>query len=233
MADPLPIVLVPGLGCSARLYREQIPAVWPFGAVTVAEHRRDDSMDGIARRILAAAPPRFALAGLSMGGFIALAIMRLAPERVARLALLDTNARADTPERTAERERFIALARRGKLAEVNAILTPRYLHPKRQQDESFKAIIRAMAEDVGVDGFERQQRAIMGRPDSRSMLASIRCPTLVLVGDSDAATPPHLSEEIANGIPGAGLTIVKECGHLSTLECPDEVNVALVEWLSA
>lgn len=233
MADPLPIILVPGLGCSARLYREQIPALWPFGPVTVADHRRDDTMDGIARRILAVAPPRFALAGLSMGGFIAFAIMRLAPERVARLALLDTNARADTPERTAERERFIALARRGNFAEVNAILTPRYLHPKRHQDETFKAIIRDMADDVGIDGFERQQRAIMGRPDSRAMLGTIRCPTLVLVGDSDAATPPELSEEIANAIPGAQLSTVKECGHLSTLECPDEVNQSLVKWLES
>jgi pimeloyl-ACP methyl ester carboxylesterase len=168
-----------------------------------------------------------------MGGFIALASMRLAPERVARLALLDTNARADTPERTAERERFIALAQRGRFAEVNATLTPRYLHPKRQKDETFKAIIRDMAEDVGVEGFVRQQRAIMRRPDSRPMLASIRCPTLVLVGDNDAATPPALSEEIADGIPGAKLTIVKECGHLSTLECPDEINAALIDWVNA
>ena len=111
-------------------------------------------------------------------------------------------------------------------------MTPRYLHPKRQTDESFKAIIRDMANDVGVEGFVRQQRAIIGRPDSRPMLKSIRCPTLVLVGDSDAATPPELSEEIANGIQGAKLTIVKECGHLSTLECPDEANAALVEWMS-
>ncbi len=233
MADPLPIILVPGLGCSARLYRDQIQALWPLGPVTVADHRRDDNMDGIASRILASAPPRFALAGLSMGGFIALAIMRQAPERVARLALLDTNARADTPERTEERERFIALAQRGRFADVNAALTPRYLHPKRQQDESFKTIIRDMAEDVGVEGFVRQQRAIMGRPDSRPMLGAIRCPTLVLVGDSDAATPPALSEEIANGISGAELVIVKECGHLSTLECPAEVNAAMIKWLGA
>jgi pimeloyl-ACP methyl ester carboxylesterase len=159
--------------------------------------------------------------------------MRLAPERVARLAFLDTNARGDTPERTAERERFIALAQRGNFSEVNATLTPRYLHPKRHHDETLRTIIRDMAEDVGVDAFVRQQRAIIGRPDSRPMLASIRCPTLVLVGDSDAATPPALSEEIANGIPGAELTVIKECGHLSTLECPGEVNAALLRWMSA
>src|SRR5579859_291422 len=102
-ADPLPVVLVPGLNCSARLYAEQIPALWQFGPVTVADHRRDDSMAGIARRILADAPPRFALAGLSMGGYIAFEILRQAPGRVAKLALLDTSARADTPEASAMR----------------------------------------------------------------------------------------------------------------------------------
>src|SRR5215472_18836149 len=103
MPDPLPIVLIPGLTCSARLYADQIPALWRFGPVTVADHTRDDSMAAIARRILAAAPPQFALAGLSMGGYIAFEIMRQAPQRVTRLALLDTSARADTPERLAQR----------------------------------------------------------------------------------------------------------------------------------
>ena len=97
MPDPLPIVLIPGLTCSARLYADQIPTLWRFGPVTVADHTRDDNMAAIARRILAAAPPRFALAGLSMGGYIAFEIMRQAPQRVAKLALLDTGARAETP----------------------------------------------------------------------------------------------------------------------------------------
>ena len=104
----LPIVLIPGLTCTARLYAEQIPALWPFGPVTVADHRRDDSMAAIARRILAAAPPRFALAGLSMGGYIAFEIMRQAPERVVKLALLDTGARGDTPEQTERRQILMA-----------------------------------------------------------------------------------------------------------------------------
>jgi pimeloyl-ACP methyl ester carboxylesterase len=232
MTDPLPLVLVPGLGCSARLYRPQIDALWRFGPITIADHTRDATMDGIAQRILAAAPPRFALAGLSMGGFVALAIMRHAPGRIDRLALLDTNARADVPERTAEREKFIAMAQAGKFAEVNAALTPRYLHPDHR-GEAFRKVVDEMAEDVGVDGFVRQQRAIMGRPDSRPMLGAIKCPTLVLVGDSDAATPPELSREIAEGIPGSKLVIVKDCGHLSTLEQPEAVNAAMADWLSA
>lgn len=232
MAAPLPLILVPGLGCSARLYSPQLDALWRFGPITVADHTRDETMDAIARRILADAPPRFALAGLSMGGFISLAMLRLAPERIGRLALLDTNARADVAERMAEREKFIAMAQAGKFAEVNAALTPRYLHPNHR-GEAFRKIVDDMADDVGADGFIRQQRAIMSRPDSRPMLANIKCPTLVLVGDSDAATPPELSKEMADAIPAARLVIVKDCGHLSTIEQPQAVNAAMAEWLTA
>jgi pimeloyl-ACP methyl ester carboxylesterase len=232
MAAPLPLILVPGLGCSARLYSPQVEALWPFGPITVADHTRDETMEAIARRILADAPPRFVLAGLSMGGFISFAILRLAPERVDRVAFLDTNARADVPERSAEREKFIALVQRGRFAEVNAALTPRYLHPNHR-GAAFVKIVEQMANDVGVEGFIRQQRAIMGRPDSRPMLASIKCPTLVLVGDADQATPPELSKEIADGIPRAKLVVVKDCGHLSTIEQPAAVNSAMIDWLQS
>ena len=232
MAAPLPLVLVPGLGCSARLYSPQIEALWRFGPVIVADHTRDETMEAIAKRILANAPPRFALAGLSMGGFISFAILRLAPERVDRVAFLDTNARADVPERAAEREKFIAMAQAGKFAEVNAALTPRYLHPDHR-GEAFRRIVDQMATDVGVEGFIRQQRAIMSRPDSRPMLSGIKCPTLVLVGDADQATPPELSKEIAGGIAGSKLVVVKDCGHLSTIEQPDAVNSAMIGWLQS
>jgi pimeloyl-ACP methyl ester carboxylesterase len=232
MAAPLPLVLVPGLGCSARLYSPQIEALWRFGPVTVADHTRDETMEAIAKRILANAPPRFALAGLSMGGFISFAILRLAPERVDRVAFLDTNARADVPERAAEREKFIAMAQAGKFAEVNAALTPRYLHPDHR-GEAFRRIVDQMAADVGVEGFIRQQRAIMSRPDSRPMLSGIKCPALVLVGDADQATPPELSKEIAGGIAGSKLVVVKDCGHLSTIEQPDAVNSAMIGWLQS
>jgi pimeloyl-ACP methyl ester carboxylesterase len=232
MTAPLPLLLVPGLGCSARLYSPQIDALWRFGPVTVADHTRDETMEAIARRILRDAPPRFALAGLSMGGFIAFAMLRLAPERIDRVALLDTNARADVPERSAEREKFIAMARAGKFAEVNAALTPRYLHPDHR-GAAFRNIVDAMAADVGAEGFIRQQRAIMSRPDSRPMLPDIKCPALVLVGDSDAATPPDLSREMSDAIPGAKLVIVKDCGHLSTIEQPAAVNAAMTDWLNS
>jgi pimeloyl-ACP methyl ester carboxylesterase len=227
----LPLVLVPGLTCSARLWGPQIEALWRFGSVTVADHRRDDSMDAIARRILQDAPPRFALAGLSMGAYIAFAMLRQAPERIVKLALLDTSARPDLPEQTAGREIQIAMAQSGRFAELPAQSIERYLHPDHQSDPVLAGLVRRMAEDTGPEAFVRQMRAIIGRPDSRPLLAAIRCPTLVLVGDGDAATPPELAREIASGITGAKLVVVPHCGHLSTLEQPEAVNAALSDWL--
>lgn len=227
----LPVVLIPGLICSARLYAEQIPALWRFGPVTVADHTRDDSMTAIARRILAATPPRFALAGLSMGGYIAMEVTRQAPERVAKLALLDTSSRPETPEQTDNRQRVIALAKAGRFAEVAELLFPIFVHRDRRGDAALMDIVRAMADETGAEAFLRQQRAIIGRADARPHLAAIKCPTLVLVGDGDELTPPHLSEEIAAGIAGARFVVIPDCGHLSTLERPTAVTAALVEWL--
>jgi pimeloyl-ACP methyl ester carboxylesterase len=233
MTEPLPTVLIPGLLCTPRLYAEQIPALWRCGPVMIADHTRDDTMAAIAARILAAAPARFALAGLSMGGYIALEIMRRAPDRVARLALLDTGARADTPEQSERRNRLIALAQGGRFGEIPDLLFPLFVHRNHQADASLKHVVRVMAEETGVETFMRQQRAIMHRPDLRPGLAAIRCPTLVLVGEGDELTPPALAREIADGITGARLVVVPESGHLSTLEQPAAVSKALVEWLMA
>ena len=231
--EPLPIILVPGLNCSARLYAEQIPVLWQFGPVTVADHRRDNSMAAIARRILADAPPRFAVAGLSMGGYIAFEIVRQAPGRVAKLALLDTGPGAEVPERTAQRKPLIQLAQQGRFAEVTEDQFPWLVHRRRHSDATLKAVVRAMNEDTGPEAYIRQQQAIMARPDSRPGLKAIDCPTLVLVGDDDRLTPPELSHEMAKAIPGAHLVVVSDSGHLSTMEQPQAVNVALVEWLKS
>ena len=233
MAETLPIVLVPGLTCTARLYTPQIEALWRYGPVTVADHRRDADIKALAARILSNAPPRFALAGLSFGGYIAFEMMRQAPERIAKLALLDTSARSDTPEQTATRKTWIAMAQSGRYGEIPDLSIPRYLHRDRQNDASMTTIVRQMIEETGPEAFVRQLQAIMSRPDSRPLLPSIRCPTLVLVGDGDVATPPELHREIAGGIPGARLVIVPHCGHLSTVERPEAVNAALIEWLEA
>ena len=231
MTEPLPIVLIPGLLCTPSLYASQIPALWQFGPVTIADHRRDETMDAIAKRILAAAPPHFALAGLSMGGYIAHAIMRAAPERVTRLALLDTSARADLPEQSERRKAQIALARAGKLDEITEALWPLFVHKNRHEDAALKKVIVQMAQDTGADAFIRQQMAIMSRPDSRPDLSKIKCPTLVLVGEADQLTPPNLAEEIAGGIANSRLVVISGSGHLTTLERPDAVNKALVEWM--
>ncbi len=228
MTEPLPIVLIPGLLATPRLYAEQIPALWQIGPVTVAVHTRDDSMSAIARRILASAPARFALAGLSMGGYLSFEILRLAPERVVKLALLDTSARPDVPEQSEQRRAQMELAGRGRLDEITDQLYPRLVHTKRRDDEALRETVRQMARDVGTESFVRQQTAIIGRPDSRPTLGAIRCPTLVVVGDGDLLTPPERAEEIAAGIPGARLVLVPESGHLSTLEQPRAVTEALV-----
>lgn len=229
----LPLVLVPGLTCTARLYGPQVAALWPFGQVAVADHRRDTDMAAIATRILKDAPPRFALAGLSMGGYIALAMLRQAPERIVKLALLDTSARPDTPEQMEGRKTQIAMAQSGRYGEIADLAIPRYLNAKHQRDERLTTIVRQMIAETGPEAFVRQLNAIMSRPDSRPLLTSIRCPTLVVVGDADVAPPPEVNKEIADGISGARLVTIQDSGHLTTIEQPDAVNAALTEWLSA
>jgi pimeloyl-ACP methyl ester carboxylesterase len=233
VSEALPVVLIPGLLASARMYAAQVPQLWRAGPVMIADHTRDDSMSGIARRILAAAPARFALVGLSMGGYIAFELLRQAPQRIAKVALLDTTARADAPEQTAMRRAQMTLASQGRLAEVVEQQFPRLVHRARRNDAALRQVFTLMAEDVGVAGFIRQQTAIMGRPDSRPTLGSIRCPVLVLVGEGDELTPPERAAEIAAGIPAAQLMTVPQCGHMSTLEQPEEVARALLEWLEA
>jgi pimeloyl-ACP methyl ester carboxylesterase/GNAT superfamily N-acetyltransferase len=232
MAEPFPILLVPGLLTSPRLFERQLPALWRLGPVTIADHTRDDTVAGIAGRILADAPPRFALAGLSMGGYLAFELLRQAPERVTRLALLDTNARPDTPEQTERRLGQIELARGGRFGEIADQQFPLLHHPSRHGDTAARALVRLMADETGPEAFIRQQQAIMNRPDSRPGLAAIGCPTLVLVGDADQLTPPAWSEEMAAGIPGARLVVVTGAGHLSTLDQPERVTEALVAWAS-
>lgn len=228
----LPIVLIPGLMCSPRLYAEQIPELWRIGPVTIAVHTRDDSMQAMAQRILASAPARFALAGLSMGGYLCFEILRQDPERVAELVLLDTSARADPPERAEQRRAQIDMARGGRLGEVADMLFPRLVHARRWGDESLRRTWRAMVQEVGAEGFIRQQTAIMDRPDSRPGLAAIRCPTLVIVGDGDVITPPELAQEIASGIPHSRLAVIRDSGHLSPLEQPAAVTKAMAQFLT-
>ncbi|XIA65139.1 alpha/beta fold hydrolase [Bradyrhizobium sp. TZ2] len=231
MDNPMPILLVPGLVSSPRIYAPVVPALWRFGPVTVANHIRDDNMALIARRILAEAPPRFALAGHSMGGYVAFEIMRQAPERVAKLALINTQARSDTPEATARRRGMMARATAGEYRAVLDELFPGFVHPSRREDASLRQLVYDMGDDVGVEAFLRQQMAVISRPDSRPMLAGIKCPTLVLSGDEDNTIPNSLSVEMADNIHNAKLVILANCGHLPQPEQPQATADALVEWL--
>jgi pimeloyl-ACP methyl ester carboxylesterase len=232
MAAKTNLLLVPGFLCTRILWDPQIAALSDIAAISVADHTRHDTMEGIARSILAAAPERFALAGLSMGGYISYEILRQAPQRVTRLALLDTGCRADTPERKEMRLRRNEKARTEGAGAVQDELMAVLIHKDRLADKDLTALVRQMAVITGTDALIRQHAALMGRPDSRPFLAGIKCPTLVLVGREDALTPVEMAEEIAAGIAGARLEIIPDCGHLSTMERPEAVNRALRTWLT-
>lgn len=226
------LVLLPGLLCDERLWRHQVQYLGNIVRVVVADLRVGGSVSGMARAVLDAAPAgRFALAGLSMGGYVALEVMRVAPGRVSRLALLDTSARADTPEQTAARRALVSVAQDGQFDEVPRGLFPGIVHPDRIGDKGLASTVFDMAEAVGAAAFVRQEQAIIDRPDSRGDLEEIGCPTLVLCGREDALTPVHLHEEMAARIPNSRLRVVEACGHLSALERPEEVTAALREWL--
>lgn len=227
-----PLLLVPGLGCTERLYAPQVAALADVAATHIVDHGSHATIAEIAAAALAAAPPTFALAGLSMGGYVAFEMMRQAPERIARLALLDTMARPDSAAILERRHRHLALIADGRYGAVIEALLPVLVHPDRLADDALVTIVREMADDTGPERFARQMRAIMGRADSRPTLAAIRCPTLVLVGAEDALTPPELAREMHDGIAGSRLVVVPDCGHLSTIERPEAVTAALRAWLA-
>jgi thioesterase domain-containing protein len=185
----------------------------------------------MAEAVLAAAPPRFALAGLSMGGVIAHAIMGLAPERVDRLALIGTSARADTLEQTARRRQLIALTEAGRFAEVTPALLPVLLHSDHAADASLRGRVIAMAARIGPEAFARQATAVMGRLDRRGQLARYRVPTLIVCGRADAITPLDMHAEMTAAIPRSRFAIIEDCGHLSTMEQPQAVTALIRMWL--
>ena len=228
-----PVYALPGLLDDERLWQAQAAFFSPQHAFLTARLSGHDSIAALATSALESAPAaRFALIGLSMGGYVALEIMRQAPERVLGLALLDTNARADSAAATELRTKAIAQARTDFDGVVTA-LTPRLLHPDHLADKAMVGVIEAMAHALGPEVFKRQQTAIMGRIDSRPHLNAIRCPSLVLCGRQDMLTPLELHEEMAAGIPGAKLVVIEHCGHMSALEQAQPVNAALQSWLSA
>jgi pimeloyl-ACP methyl ester carboxylesterase len=225
------LLLIPGLLCDAGLWIHQSTHLAEIANVRIADVTGGDTMAELAAQVLAEAPATFALAGLSMGGYVAHAIMEQAPERVAKLALLDTSAIADTPEQTERRKALIEMSKVGRFRGVTDRLLPVLVHEDRLSDALLTERIKRMAEHVGPDAFFRQQSAIMSRPDRRAQITRYALPTLVLCGRQDALTPLALHEAMAAAIPGARLAIIEECGHLSTMERPHAVTALLRDWL--
>ena len=225
------LVLLPGLLCDAAMWQHQQRHLIELADITVADFTLHDSIAGMAEEELRKAPARFALAGLSMGGYVALEIIRRAPERVSKLALLDTSARADTAEKTEQRKEVIRLCSTGKYREVISQMLPLIMHPNRMQDRQLIDAVTGMAERVGSEVFAHRQRAIMSRPDSRNDLNRIQCPTIVLCGRQDTLTTLEAHEEMASNITHAHLSIIEDCAHISSMEQPQAVTALLREWL--
>ncbi len=228
----LPVLLfLPGLLEDADAFASLIEGLAGRARCVVADLTRSDTIEGLARDALAQAPAgRISVAGHSMGGYVALEAVRQAPGRIERLALMNTNARADSPESTENRRRLLALAGRDFRAVITTLL-PRLMTPAHLEDTALTGIVDSMALSVGREGFARQQEAIIHRIDSRPHLAAIACPTAVIAAREDQLMPPALLQEIADGISGARLTMIEDCGHMATLEQPGRVLQSLVEWL--
>ncbi|MBK8978318.1 MAG: alpha/beta fold hydrolase [Planctomycetes bacterium] len=231
--EPLtPLLLVPGLGCDQRLWRHALTHLRDVAAPRFVELPDTDRVDAMAREILAEAPPTFALAGLSMGGYVAFEMLRQAPARVVRLALLDTTADLDAPGVSAARQQALLDIAAGRFdAHVESRL-PVLLGPAAYADPSIVATTRAMALAVGAARYARQMRAIMSRPDSAATLRAVACPTLVACGQDDALTPPSTHRAMAGAIPHSRLAVLERCGHLAPLEQPLATTAALRGWLT-
>ena len=228
---PTPLLFLPGLLEDADVFEHQFTGLAGLAACRAAELTRSDTMAGLAEDALAQAPPgRFALAGHSMGGYVALEILRRAPQRIERLALLNTHARPDSAESTANRRRLMALAETDFPA-VMAELAPKLVAPQHAKELGLIGKMSEMALATGKDAFLRQERAIIGRIDSRPHLAAIRCPTLVIAGRDDGIMPVEWHAEVARGIPGARLEVVEDCGHMAAIEQPAKVTALLAQWL--
>jgi pimeloyl-ACP methyl ester carboxylesterase len=228
-----PLVLASGQLLTAECWAPQIAALSPDYDVRLADHTRDETIAGMGRRLLAEAPDRFHLAAHAMGGFVAFEVMRQAPERVLSLALLSTLASADGPKQTARRQGYCRLVEAGNFAGVVEERIPILVHPARREDEPLLTIVRRMAFDTGPDTFLRQQRAIMGRIDSRPFLSAMACPVLLLRGAQDSISQAEHHAEIHAAIPAARAEILEDAGHLLTLERPHSVNALLREWLAS
>ncbi len=227
----VPLVLLPGMMCDDRLFSDQVGALSAQLPIHIAPIIGRDSISALARQVLDQAPPCFSLAGLSMGGIVAMELYRQAPGRIARLALMDTNPLAEKEDVRSRREVQIAKVREGGLRQVmEEEMKPLYLigGPRRQQ---ILELCMEMALGLGKDVFIRQSIALQGRPDQQNTLRTVRAPTLILHGDGDQLCPPERHELMHELIPGSKLVVIKGAGHLPTLEQPAQVTETLLDWL--
>lgn len=228
---PSSVLVLPGLLEDADAFEHQLPVLREIATCKVADLTRGDTIAQLAQQALEQAPEGpLAVAGHSMGGYVALEMVRRWPQRIERLALLNTHARPDSAESTENRRRLMALAEKDFPAVIQA-LTPKLLAPKHQQEIGMTGTISEMALATGKEAFARQERAIIGRIDSRPHLAQVRCPTLVVAGREDQIMPVEWLEELARGIPGARLEVIEACGHMASIERPREVAALLRQWL--
>ena len=225
-------ILIPPLLCSASAYVPVLDAVWSFGAVILADTRSDDTIEAMAARLLRDAPERFTLLGTSMGGYVALEVVRQAPERVRALALVSTSARADTPEQVNTRLQQSQLVEQGRFEAVVDAAFPAVVAARNESNRTLRNSWRAMAAAVGPAAFLRQQAATMGRADSRVLLPSISCPTTVIHGAEDRLIPVEMGREIADAAPGAEFVLIQDAGHFAMSEQPTSAAAAVSEFLA-
>lgn len=226
------IVLIPGLLNTAALYNLQVNYLSNYYNVTVADHTQFETISQIAEDILVnQAPDNFVLGGLSMGGYIAQEILRQAPERVNGLILMNTSARRDTPEQTSRRMAIMNATQSGRFKGVTQHLLPNLVHKDALENPLITNVIIDMAQEIGRDAFIRQQKAIINRIDSRETLKKVTVPACVIVGNHDKLTPPDKAREMASLLPSAELHILENCGHLSPLECPDDITEIIANFM--
>lgn len=226
-----PLYLLPGLMCDERIWAEQLAALAAYRPVAVGGYGDARSLVAMARRVLASAPDRISLAGHSMGGRVALEVFRLAPDRVERLALLDTGVHSVAKGEREKRMALLELGRReGMEALVDAWLLP-MLHPDRRHDAAFVEPLREMCVSAGIERYENQMTALLERPDARPLMCTIRCPTLIGVGSDDAWASVEQHRAMATAIAGARLVIFEHAGHMTPVEASRQVTAALRDWL--
>ncbi|WP_252502016.1 alpha/beta fold hydrolase [Sporosarcina sp. Marseille-Q4943] len=232
MAKRIPLVLLPGTLCDERLWKYQMESLADIADLAVANISNHDTLTALAEEVLSEAPQEFALAGLSLGGMVALEIMRIAPERVLKLALLDTNPYPPRPEQKDTWNNFFKMIDNNQFMDITKKhLLPVLIHPDKQDDEATVLTILQMAEAIGEEAYVNQLKAVMSREDQRRILSSVTCPVMIMVGKDDVVCPVPMSEYMASQIPHATLEIIEDAGHLITLEQPENVSQRLKKWL--